>query len=333
MQIEVFEAREQQVRDAFLAALSEEGSSLIDTCSAMEADLRRLAEIFSHFPSILDQRSLGSAVHSMDTLIEVMYRDGCEHTILLPTKVIVGRSFVVAKFNFFGFLINLCGRYETLEIYREELQRTWELVIFSLLIEDVYQVIIQPGGDYDPRIRRQAAVDLIHMWEYRFDQHVNDYAPTIVDLWRARKRIVPVFGTMLGTMELVGLSSLLPERWYEFIARYGEDEEVMHALEEFIFGLTYEDIVHVRERMAELDISAVDRNGLQTMLGVDNTIQEINSTDPREMYRFFQRRTRRMTERRLSNAPGPRKTLEEVFLAYLIEETLTPPGEDQADGR
>ncbi len=322
MHIELYDAREQSVRDSIQNVLSRVDDSLFQTSVKMEDDLRRLSEVFSHFPSILDQRSLGSEVQSMETLIDVLYRDGCDHTILLPTKVIVGRSFMVAKFNFFGFLLNVCNQHEALSEYGEELQKIWEYAIFSLLIEDVYQVIIERGPPYDPRIRRQAAVDLIHMWEFRFDRHVNDYAPTIVDLWRARKQIVPVFGTMIGTMELVNLSSLLPERWYRFVATHGDEEEMMQALEEFIFGLIYEDILYVREQMHEQNIASVDRERLETMLGRENHPQEVNSTDPREMYRFFQRRSRRLVHRRLAGTPGPRRTLEEILLAYLIEETL-----------
>lgn len=233
---------------------------------------------------------------------------------------------MVAKFNFYGFLLNLCNRYPILEPWREELQKTWEYAIFSLLVEDVYQVIIERDGYYDPRVRRQAAVDLIHLWEYRFDRHVTDYAPTIVDLWRARKRIVPIFGTMVGTMEFVSLSSQLPDRWYQFISVHGREEEVMQALEEFIFGLTYEILVLVREKMQEQNIATVNRDRLETMLGTGNRLQEINSTDPREMYRFFQRRTKCLIHRRLADTPGPRRTLEEILLVYLIEETLAGPG-------
>lgn len=339
MHLELYDPREQAVRDAVMETLHRLDSPQLHTCRHMEENLQRLSEVFSGYPSILDQRSLGDEVHSVETLIEVLYRDGTDHTILLPTKVIVGRSFIVAKFNFFGLLLFLCNRYEPLSEYREELQRVWEYAIFALLIEDVYQVIIEKHGFYDPHIRRHAAIDLIHMWEYRFDQHVNDYAGKIVNLWRARKRIAPVFGTMLGTMELVSLSSLLPQQWYQFIADHGGEEEVMQALEEFLFGLVHEDINHVRREMKEQNIPSLNRDSLDTMLPGDSHPQEINSTDPREMYRFFQRRGRRIFRRRTAGAPGPYRTLEEMFLAYLIRETraaspgATSPGADPADGR
>lgn len=329
MHLELYDEREQGIRDAFMETLRHADSSLIHSCRRMEENLRQLAESFSSYPSILDQRSLGHEVHSMDTLIEVLYRDGCDHTILLPTKVIVGRSFVVAKFNFFGFLLYLCDRYAVLAEHRAGLQRIWEYAVFALLVEDVYQVIIERGRSYDPRVRRQAAVDLIQMWEYRFDRHVNGYASTIVDLWRARKRIAPAFGTMLGTMELVTLSSMLPGLWYEFIHDHGETEEVMQALEEFIFGMVYEDILHVRQEMRDQNIASVNRDRLEQMLGPDSHPREINTTDPREMYRFFQRRSRELMRRRLAGGPGPRRTLEEVLLVYLIQGTLDP--RDQAE--
>jgi hypothetical protein len=325
---EIFDTHEQAARDALIEALQTRDSTHLESCHAMEQNLLRMSQVFSSYPSILDQRSLGTEFHSMDTLIEVLYRDGADHTVLLPTKVIVGRSFMVAKFNYFGFLLYLCDHYRCLAHHRKELQRVWEYAVFALLVEDVYQLIIERSDRHDPRVRRQAAIDLIHMWEYRFDRNVNRYAMVVVDLWRARKQIAPVFGTMLGTMELFTLSSVLPERWYQFLTEQSRYHEVTRSLEEFLFGLVYEEIERIRRLMAERKLTSVGRDELERMLGPEGNPQEIHSTDPREMYRFFQRRRENLKHRpRSANGDttehtGPGVILEEILLAYLIEQDL-----------
>ena len=286
----------------------------------MEDDLHRLGEVLAHYPSILDRRSFGDQVHSVDTLVETLYRDGCNHTVLLPAKVAVGRSAMVAKFHLLGFLILVCDRHQRLALFREELYHFWESALFSLLLEEVYQVIIEREGRYSDPIRRRTAIDLIHLWEYRVDRNLRAYVPILIDLWRVRKRVAPVFGTMLGTMELMRISVLLSERWHRFLMENGGIPDVVQALEEFIFGLTHEQIVAVRVRMRERELSVVDREELLELLGEGDAPAEVESTDPRDMYRFYQKRSQSILKRTYTDLPGPRRTLEEVLLVHLLEE-------------
>ncbi|WP_018525456.1 hypothetical protein [Alkalispirochaeta alkalica] len=322
MNIELYDGREQALRDRLKKNLRKIDPDMYATCRLMEAELGSLSRVFCSYPSILDNQHFGDEIHSVDTLIERLFRDGCDHTVLLPTKVMVGRTFTVAKFNFFGFLRKICSRYEGLARYDQEVQEVWEHLLFSLLIEDVYQVIIERNGYYSPELRREAALELIHLWEYRFDQTVTDYAPAVVELWRARLQIAPVFGTMMGTMELMRLSSLLSDRWYRFLDEQGEVREVQQALEEFVFGIVHEEICLVRETMDSRGIAAVNRESLQEMLAREVPPEPIQEDDPREMYRFYHRRSRKILRRRIAGAEGPRRTLEEILLVFLMNQRL-----------
>ena len=286
----------------------------------MADNLRQLAEVVAHYPSILDRRSLGDQVHSVETLVEMLYRDGCGHTVLLPAKVAVGRGSMVARFHFLGFLLLVCDRHRELAGFRDDLHRLWQSSIFSLLLEEVYQVIIERDGYYPGPVRRRAAIDLIHLWEYRFDRNLREYVPIVLDLWRARNRIAPVFGTMLGTMELMRISVLLCDRWHQFLTTHGGTPEVVQALEEFIFGLTHEQITAVRVRMREREIPVVDREALVSLLGGVGGPAEIASSDPRDMYRFYQARAHRILVRTHGGLAGPRRTLEEILLVHVLEE-------------
>lgn len=325
----LFDVRERQVRDRVLKRLREHDSTAWEECRSLEAALRDLAGAFARYPSILDQRTLGGDVYSMETLIDVVYRDGVDHIVLLPTRVAVGRSLVVARSNFFAYLLKVCDETAALAEYREELRRAWELGIFSLLVEDVYQMIIGRASCYPAAVRRGAAIDLIHLWEYRYDRRISEYAPIVIDLWRARSRVVPVFGSMIGTRELLRLSSGLSDRWHDFISEHGDDREFIQALEELIFGLSWEEIVLLRRRMSEEDRTTIDRTEVPLLLGSGNAIDAASENDPRDMYRFFQRRRQLADERALkaefaggSADPGPWRTVEELLLAYLIGERL-----------
>ncbi len=320
MRAELREGAERQILKRVRPVLQSLNTEVSRAGGTMEAALEQLFAAFSHYPSILDQHTLESQVHSLESLIETLYRDACNHTVLLPTKVIVGRAFMAAKLNYLGFLRRLCDHYQQLGPFKDDLQKSWECTIFSLLIEDVYQAILERKDYYTRPVRRAAAIDLIHFWEHRFDRNVSDYAPALVDLWRVRKRVAPVFGTMLGTMELLKISALLTDPWYRFLSAHGENQETVQALEEFIFGLTHESIVEVRRVMRRRHESVIDRETLQHILGEAEHPDDVGAIDPREMYRFYLRRSRQAACRVPAGVPGPRRTLEEMLLAFVIEE-------------
>ncbi|TVQ24492.1 MAG: hypothetical protein EA383_11225 [Spirochaetaceae bacterium] len=285
----------------------------------MQRSLRLLSDAFHSYPSVFAEEVSIYGNRSLETLVEALFRDGSRHSVLLPTKVAVGKGLMIARINTYGFLLKICDSSQALAEYHSALQHQWEFLIFSLLIENVYQTIVESTDRYTAAQRRLAAIDLLHLWEHRSDRNVPDYAPVILDLWRVRKRVAPVFGTMLGTRELLRISSLLESTWYSFLQEYGDDTETIQALEEFIFGLSFEQISRIRAEMDEQEITAVDRDDLVRLFGSDALGAEIENADPREMYRFYQRRAQEVTRRIISGRPGPRRTLEEILLVYLLD--------------
>ncbi len=284
----------------------------------MQHSLRLLSDAFHSYPSVFAEEVSIYGSRSLETLVEALFRDGSRHSVLLPTKVAVGKGLVIARINTYGFLLKICDSSQALAEYYPVLQHQWEFLIFSLLIENVYQTIVESIDRYTAAQRRLAAIDLLHLWEHRSDRNVPDYAPVILDLWRVRKRVAPVFGTMLGTRELLRISSLLESTWYTFLQEYGDDTETIQSLEEFIFGLSYEQISRIRAEMDEQEITAVDRDDLVRLFGNSALGAEIENADPREMYRFYQRRAQEVGRRIVSGCPGPKRTLEEILLVYLL---------------
>lgn len=311
--------RESAVLDRLMDAVEKVDSRLYYSCAKMEEDVSTLARLFGGLPSILDERSFGKELHSRETLVSTILDNGPDHPLMLPTKVVVGRSLLVCRFNFVGFLAKVCAEYPSLSGFRSELQTEWESVLFLLLLEELYHTLLGRKDRYLEALRRQAAIELVHLWEYRSDRVVAEYALTIIDLWTVRRRIVPVFGTMMGTVELLRLSNLLSSRWHEFIAREGGNVEVVQALEEFIFGLTYEDIELARTSMQERKLSVIDRRMLATLLGDGHAVKDPN--DPRALYRFFKTRSAAAMRRGLAGIPGPTRTFEEIVLVHFLENT------------
>ena len=109
MPIRMRDSPEQQLLVRVRQALEPVDPQSCRQIEGTEKNLDRLSAVLDDLPSILDERTLGCEVYSLDTLIESLYRDGCNHTVLLPTKVIVGRAFTVAKFNLYGFLVKVAG--------------------------------------------------------------------------------------------------------------------------------------------------------------------------------------------------------------------------------
>ncbi len=281
--------------------------------------LRKIGDAFTSYPSIFEDQETETPDRSIETLITALLHDGCRHTILLPTKIAVGKALMIARFNTYGFLLKTCNGRCGPSHGVSELQRRWESLIFSLLLEEVYQLVIERPDRYSEAQRRRSALDLLHLWEHRSDRNVPAYAPVLLDLWRARKQVAPVFGTMLGTRELILISSVLSDTWHDFLSTCGDDAETIHAVEEFIFGLSYEQISSVRSIMNARKKMVIDRESLMEMLGGDAHVPEIESSDPREMYRFFQTRVRNANRRSIARTEGPHRTLEEILLMFLLE--------------
>jgi hypothetical protein len=129
---------------------------------------------------------------------------------------------------------------------------------------------------------------------------------------------------MEGSSELIRISIELKEGWQQFLMDEAtNNKETKWALEEFLFGLSYEEIFEVRSRLISSGISAIGRDEVRSYIGGHPAYGIVQDADPRGIYDFYiDRRDAAIFRKRIS-APGPKKTLEEIYLKYLM--TL-PPG-------
>jgi hypothetical protein len=123
---------------------------------------------------------------------------------------------------------------------------------------------------------------------------------------------------MDGSSELLRITIDMGEDWQEFLVKHTEDEEVRWALEEFLFGLSFEEIKEVRSRLGRFGITAIGHDEVRSFLGTCPAYTIVRNSDPRAVYDFYIDRKDTAAFRRRTAAKGPRKTLEEMYLKFRI---------------
>ena len=177
-----------------------------------------------------------------------------------------------------------------------------------------------------------ATEELIKMWDYRTSVNKSEFAPNLRKLWIARHTIVPVLGTLMGTVELMRLSFGLSSVWHSFIISQAKKEGMTHALEEYLFSLSYEQISLLRVYMRDQGISAISRSQAHELLIEcgESVFEKGEGSSAIQLYRSFLQRQILAKGRRLTGSKGPHRSLEEYFLIYLWE---VEKSEEAGDGK
>jgi hypothetical protein len=323
---EIFTPREADLvrRTSAFADGGRAGPFRIDLVRALETGiggLGNIAEGIASYPSLRETRTLGGKERSVNTLIEGLIRGG-EHAFEwnLPTKAVLSRAFGIAKVNFFTslrYVIEACQGEEVPGLL-EEISSSIEEAVYSRLAEELYgSLITTPSVSND--LKRLAANQLVEIWEGRIGFTVEKFSPLLRSAWAARMRAVRVFGTLLGTAEIL---QLLFGRCEAGFVTWFSRREVTHdeqqAFEEFLFDLPYESLEKVRVRMREEGLSVVDRTKVEEYLALPAGSLRPTVGEPKDLYVSFRRRRVKAQYRAATGAPGPRRTAE----AYLMEAML-----------
>jgi hypothetical protein len=236
------------------------------------------------------------------------------HFLHIPTKVVALRSFLVAKFHAFSLLLFLVGGHNE---YCGALRNVIISVVCTLIAEDVYFSCLDDPG-FSRNTRSSIANDLIALWDSGIDLRGIRYLAALSSLWIARDAVPPSFGTMDGNSELLRISIDMDQQWQEFLVDESDNDQTRWALEEFLFGLSYEEIVQIRSRLKRFGVSAIGYDEIRSYLGSKPAYSLVNDRDPRAIYDFFIERRDTCTLRKRMSVPGPRYTLEEIYLKYQI---------------
>ena len=281
-------------------------------------DLERLSVSISRYPSMHERSILSGQTRTSENLIDTLCTFGdCERLLTLPTKAILGKGFLVAKFHAFSAITKVAVNSCFAESDIQELRQSTLNIMFTLMAEDVYMSILDdPNLNTD--VRHDVAESLAELWEHRLDHHVISVAPVLDAVWSVRDQIAPNFGTMIGTSELLLLTIALDNSWQKFISKRLGDADVGQALEEFLFGISYEDISLIRKELKIRGMSAIGRDEVPEMIGHKAAL---SNEDPQIFYRAYTQRRNNADARKRLAAPGPKKTLEDHYMQFIFEQS------------
>lgn len=296
--------------------LSTNDLQLFQTLETRIQDIESLSSIVARASSVVSDLSLSPHPRTIASLSAKLIQSGIQEVVNLPVKASLGRSFVLAKLHLFGFLMKV----SCLSAQYTRLLVMYQRILFSLMAEDLYISIISESDGNEQWVSH-ATEELIHLWEHRTAGYSEGFGVLVEQLWSARHRLIPTLGTLLGTVELLKLSFLLPEPWHDFLMQKGGEQPVVWALEEFLFSLSYEQLCFLRERMAETSRQSISREEAGSLLALrsdqmlEGPVEEQLSVV--RMYRSFLHRNTLARVRRESDRPGPHRTLEQQFLLHL----------------
>ncbi len=281
--------------------------------------LRMLAESISHYPSLLNQQILGKHSRTLETLVKNL----CSHpglNLLLntPTKAILGRGFTIAKMNFFILVSYICSDYLNLCSAKDDIKKVISLNVFSIMAEEVF-ISILSDESIDVHLRMKSGYFLAKIWEYRIYKGIEELEPILTDLWRSRQSFTPTFGTMQGISEITTFCADRNPMWLNFLEDTDFNEDILDALKEYLMGLSYEEIIRIEEHMESNSIASFKTADVEKILEIEKSYPMIDYHDPREMYHFYARRKQNAAFRKKSCMRGPKRTIEEYIICYMLK--------------
>ena len=279
--------------------------------------LSTLGKAVSQYPSVRENQRLRGVERSEEQLLEALCSFATStHLLHIPARVVASRSYLVAKYQAFSMLHILAGKQEE---FKRSLRKVILTIIHTLMAEEVYFSCLDDAG-FSEKVKLSLANDLILLWDSGTDPRSVQHLPALDSLWTARDSSPPAFGTMNATSELLRITIDMGVDWHEFLMAHVSLNETRWALEEFLFGLSHEEIDSVRSRLIKFGINAVSHDEIHSYLGSKPAYGIINSSDYRAMYNFYVDRRDKARFRQMLSVPGPGRTLEEIYIKYRISQ-------------
>jgi len=283
--------------------------------------LERLAALMMAYPSPRQSQKLGDQTRNHTTLIEAL-SDATPFTtdLILPMRVMVGQTYVVARLNFFRLLHRLAKGTATQPAVKDAIMERISQTIHARVIEILLISIVGDKSVEGP-VRTKGAEALTCFWEDRFAGGLETFRPVLQATWEARRKITVQLGTMMGVAEIFSLLGKGCD--YRFIDYFGRGtcpQEEQQALEEFLFGLSKEQIDSLKTTIGHGNHPIVDH--LSDPAALDASYLDHHSlTDfVTRLYLFFVKRHLEAMTRRVSGAQGPARTAEEYVMIYFLEQ-------------
>ena len=289
--------------------------------------LELLAQAVAKFPSLLERHELIGGTRTPTSLIDSLidHQDAGDAILQLPSKAMLGKGLLVAKMHTFSAFAKYTHHIPELKKYSKSFDTETVSSMYSLLIEDVYLNLIRDSSQ-PMEFRREWALSLLLLWEHWNDQGSAQVAPVLESVWMARRRLAPAFGTMMGTSELLQISMQMDDQWIAFIKQKLGDSGVSQAMEEFLFGISYEQINTLRTILREKGIPAIGRDEVSKFLG--EHVKSDAGLDYRDFYAKYTVRRDNARSRTRLKLNGPHKTLEDYFIQFVTEQNKEKQNND-----
>ena len=299
-------------------------ANLEETLDTGLQSLARLSLSLASYPSLKESHVLGRKERSFDSLMRTLVEGG-DHGLewVLPTKAVIARTFGIAKVQFFmslRYVVEACEGPKATAIL-QRLTAAVEEAVYTRLAEELYASFVT-SRTTSRHVKELAAQHLVDMWEGRVELATNRFCPVLRSAWSARLRAPRVFGTLLGTTEIVQL--LFEDCDNEFVSFFGQhasDSEQRQAFEEFLFDLPFESLERVRRRMREDGKACVGPREVERYLGFGEGKLRPLVGGGKALYVSFRTRRVKAQYRASMGVPGPKRTAEAYILeALLLEE-------------
>ena len=313
----------QEVMPQIKALDPEKAESYQERLDSLEA----LAQAVARFPSLLERHELIGGTRTPTSLIDSLidHQDVGDAILQLPSKAMLGKGLLVAKMHTLSSFAKYTHHIPELKKYSKQFDTETVTSMYSLLIEDVYLNLIRDTSqpmDY----RREWALSLLLLWEHWNDQGSAQVAPVLESVWMARRRLAPAFGTMMGTSELLLISMQMDDQWIAFIKQKLGEPGVSQAMEEFLFGISFEQINTLRTILKEKGIPAIGRDEVSKFLG--EHVKSDAGLDYRDFYAKYTVRRDNARSRTRLKLNGPHKTLEDYFIQFVTEQNKEKQNND-----
>ncbi|MBQ7753331.1 MAG: hypothetical protein IJR80_06710 [Treponema sp.] len=314
----IFTTKQQILVNEIMPIIQKHDSDTGENFRNRISDLQALASAINRFPSLLERHSIIGDVRTPTSLIDslIEHLDSGDSTLQLPSKANLGKGLLIAKMHTLSSLSRQAKHLGEEKLYKE-LETETISSMFSLLVEDVYLNLIRDASQ-PMEFRREWAMSLLLLWEHWSDQNIEDVAPVLQSVWTARRKLAPAFGTMMGTSELMMISMQMDEQWIQFIKEKLGEPGVTQAMEEFLFGISYEQIQTLKNTLRTKGIASIGRDEVSKFLG--EHVKADAGLDYRDFYSLYTVRRDNARSRGRFKAEGPYKTLEDYYIQFVTEQ-------------
>ena len=326
-----FDAQERATLEQLAVAIASSDhpakDSLLETIDGHVQRVGEVAAALRSFPRVFSERTLGQRKRGLETLVDLLARaDDARVEMFLPTQALVGRALLMAELNVWRLTIYICD-----ELFgadgdhplRKESDHWLHGCVYTKCAEELLQSIAM-DSKMERDIRRKAVGYLVRFWETRHTYGVRHFFPLLAETWSARNRIRVSVGTLLGVSEIFRLLQVgCDPQFVEYFCRSRLSQDEQEAFQEFLIGVTTEQIHSLEELISETGKDSITPEEAEQALARNRS--ELASSNPGvRAYEFYRSRYLQAAARRLKNLPGPKRTAEEYVMIYFLDRDPGP---------